>query len=155
LRSFTSFLLAGALIVMLFSGWVLYVAPGTGKGRRIGWDFWGMERPAWAAQHIVSSWVFVAACAGHILLNLRALRAYLIRRVGGRFRPQRLAELVLALALLAFMVLGTLWKIPPWSNLLSGSQHYTGAVSGEGHDEHEGPRPGRGPGPGYHGGRTD
>jgi hypothetical protein len=97
-----------------------------------------MDRPGWAAQHIVSSWVFVAACLGHLLLNLRALRAYVVRKVSGHFRPQRILELILALGLLGYMVLGTIWNLPPWSNLLSGSQHYSDAVGQEFLREHDG-----------------
>ena len=151
LRSLVSFLLSGSLIVMVLSGTVLYVAPGTGKGRLIGWSFWGMARPGWAAQHIVSSWVFAVAALMHLAVNVRTLKAYLARKVAGRVRPQRIMELLLALALLAYMVLGTLWKLPPWNTVLSGSQHYSDAVSGgkHGHGHNGRGQEGRG----YRGGR--
>lgn len=122
-RSFTSFLLTLVFVWLTFAGLVLYLGPAGGVARRTGWSFWGMGRDGWMAQHIASCSVFVLAAMAHVWLNRRALWASIHARA--RRGLNRRWEMLAAVALTAFLIAGTIWNIPPWNWVLSGSRHLT------------------------------
>ena len=120
-RSFISFVLTLNCCVMVFSGVVLYMSPPGGLARMTGWRFWGLGKDGWMAQHMTSCTVFLLAGLIHLYLNIRILWSYIHSRTARGIR--RKWELLASLALVGFMVIGTLWKLPPWNYILDGSRH--------------------------------
>ncbi len=153
-RSFISFLLTLAFLWMTVAGVVLYLGPPGGVARRTGWAFWGMGRDEWMAQHIACCGVFVVASLVHIWLNYRALWAYMHSQA--RRGLNRRWEMLAATALTAFLIAGTIWNLPPWNWVLSGSRHLTSYRGEARHIEQggQGKGSGDGTGHGYHGGRA-
>ena len=97
----------------------------------------------------------MAACAVfllfgllHLYLNIRPLWRYVYSKSAGGLR--RKWELLLAVALIAFLVVGTLFEVPPWNYLLTGSKHLRGyrAEAKRLHGREGRGQEGHGPGPG-------
>lgn len=122
-RSFITFLLTLVFVWLTVTGVVLYLGPPGGVARRTGWSFWGMGRDGWMAQHLASCAVFLAAALVHLWLNRRVLWAFI--HVRSRRGLNRRWEMLAATALTALLIAGTIWSLPPWSWVLSGSRHLT------------------------------
>ena len=120
-RSFITFVLTLSFCVMIVSGIVLYLSPPGGLARMTGWRFWGLEKDAWMAQHLSGGAVFLLAGLIHLYLNIRVLWGYIRSKTARGIR--RKWELLASGVLVGFMVIGTLWNLPPWSYILEGSQH--------------------------------
>ena len=120
-RSFISLTLTLSCCVTIVSGVVLYLAPPGGAARMIGWRCWGLGKDAWMAQHLSSCAVFLTTGLIHIYLNIRVLWSYIHSKSVRGIR--RKWELLASVVLVAFMVTGTLWDIPPWNYILKGSRH--------------------------------
>ena len=119
--SFIIFVLTLSFCVMIVSGVVLYLAPPGGVARGTGWQFCGLTKDAWMAQHLSSCTVFVLAGLIHLYLNLRILWGYIRSKAARGIR--RKWELLASLVLVGFMVTGTLYNLPPWNSISEGSQH--------------------------------
>ena len=120
-RSWTSFVLALSFVAMTLSGLMLYLGPPGGEARMTDWRHWGLGRDGWMAQHMTSCAVFVLFGVIHVCFNARVMWGYVRSRASRRFH--RKWELVLAVALAAFMVGGTVYELPPWNYVLKGSRH--------------------------------
>ena len=132
-RSFTSFVMAVMFLWVTFTGLVLYIGPPGGVARRTGWTYAGLGRDGWMAQHLTSCAVFLVAGLIHICLNRRALWAYIHTKA--RRGINRRWELLAAGALTALLIAGTIYDLPPWSWVLSGSRHlrsYRAEAAGQG-----------------------
>ena len=134
-RSFISFVLTLSFCVMVFSGVILYMSPPGGLARMTGWRFWGLGKDGWMAQHMTSCTIFLLAGLIHLYLNIRVLRGYIRSKTTGGIR--RKWELIASLVLVGFMVIGTLWELPPWNYILDGSRHLK-AYQREATSEHKG-----------------
>lgn len=135
-RSLTSLILALSFVVMTVSGVVLYLAPPGGQARAAGWQYLGLGRDGWMAQHITSCTVFLAASLVHLYLNIKPLWRYVYSRTIGGLHRKR--ELLAAIVLVGFMVVGTVYEVPPWSYLIEGSRHMRGYRGGAGHGDGRG-----------------
>jgi uncharacterized membrane protein YgcG len=119
-RAFTSVLIALSFVVLALTGAMLFVSP---PGRVANWTNWtllGLTKHQWIGLHVWFSATFLAVSIVHLLFNWRPLLGYfkdrLTRRVGFRL------EWVAALAVSAFVFIGTRQGWPPFSSLLSFSE---------------------------------
>ncbi|MCK4873867.1 MAG: DUF4405 domain-containing protein [Phycisphaerales bacterium] len=116
LRSFISFLIALSMLLISFSGIILYLTP---QGRIAHWTNWtmlGLDKDAWTAVHMNTCLLFVVGVSLHIYLNWRVLLSYIRRRVATGLH--RRWELALATAISAIVVIGTLLGVPPTSTII-------------------------------------
>ena len=120
-RSFITFVLTLCFCVMIVSGIVLYLSPSGGVARMTGWQFCGLTKDAWMAQHLSGCTIFVLAGLIHLYLNIRILWSYIHSKTARGVR--RKWELLASLVLVGFMVTGTLWNLPPWNCISEGSRH--------------------------------
>ena len=120
-RSFITFVLTLSSCVMIVSGIVLYLSPPGGVARMTGWQLWGLGKDGWMAQHLSSCTVFLLAGLIHLYLNIRVLWGYIRSKAARGIR--RKWELLASGVLVGFMVIGTLWNLPPWNYILEGSRH--------------------------------
>jgi hypothetical protein len=116
-RSFASLMLFLGFLVMLVSGVILYISP---RGRTANWSGWemiGLGKDDWASVHITAALVLIAVAGLHLFFNWSIFLHYLKSRRSNGFRIRReLAASIIATGLCFF---GTLWELPPFSNVLA------------------------------------
>ena len=111
LRRFSTLVLAGAFVVMLISGSVLFFGPHGQAAREPVWNFLGMTRIEWRAVHGALAGLFVLAGAVHVWLNRKPLFTYLKQRAGTHLVLS--PELILALiVVVAFILAAWMGWIP-------------------------------------------
>jgi len=116
LRGFTSLLLMGLLLVMGFSGAMLYASP---RGRVANWTDWallGLDKDQWEGLHLNAGVLFLAVAVLHLAINWRPFWGYIKKRAG--LGLNRKAELALATAITAGLVVGVLYQVPPFQNVV-------------------------------------
>jgi hypothetical protein len=116
-RVFTSFGLFLSFLMLLVSGVILYIFPGS-RGPGFFWEMGGLTKPAWQNQHIIFGFVFSLLSLGHLFfINWQAFISYLKTKTSqGMKRP---AELVTILVLSSFVGIGTYVGIQPFSGILA------------------------------------
>ncbi len=117
-RGFTSLLLSFSFIIAATSGIALYLSPATRASRTL----WGLSLGEWSLLHMNSCAVLLLVSVEHILYNWHALTGYIAAGAARSFKLWK--ELLLALAIAVFLVIGTIQRIPPWN--IAG--YYSGAV---------------------------
>ncbi len=123
-RGFTSLLMTFSFIIAAGSGVAMYLAPAT----RPDGTLWGLSLGDWSLLHMNSCAVLLLVSVEHILFNWHTLAGYFVSRTKRTFMLWK--ELLLALTIVAFLVVGTIQRTPPWNvaNYYSGSVRYTRAA---------------------------
>ena len=124
LRRFSTLVLAGAFLVMLVSGTVLFFGPHGPAARAVDWSWLGMTRVEWRAVHGAVAGLFILAGTVHVWLNRKPLFTYLKQRAGAHSVLS--AEMALALVLLAAFVLAA------WMGWIPIGMHEGGGGGGGG-----------------------
>ncbi len=115
-RIFTSFGLFLSFLMLLFSGVILYIFPGS-RGSGIVWEMVGMTKPAWQNQHIIFGFAFSLLSLCHLFfINWKAFFSYLKSKTKEGLQSPR--ELVVILILSLCFGFGTYFKIQPFSGIL-------------------------------------
>jgi hypothetical protein len=110
LRKTTSLTTLLSFILLLFTSFILYVAPQGKVAYWANWKLLGIGKEPWAALHTNLGILFVVAGIIHTILNVKAITAYLkkaqkIKIFTGDFN--------LALAITLFVTLVTFFELPP------------------------------------------
>jgi hypothetical protein len=116
IRKSVSLTLALSFTVMTVTGLILYIVP---KGKVAYWSDWmllGLGKEEWAALHITSMVLLIAAGVWHIYYNWSSLVNYLRDRVKNVTFTK--AEFLAALALNLFFVIGTLYPVQPLKSII-------------------------------------
>jgi hypothetical protein len=116
LKKAVSLTLALSFIVMSYTGVLLFFTP---KGKIAYWTDWtllGLGKTQYTDLHITSMFLFLAAGIWHIYYNWKPLVSYLKTRA--RHLSVFKKEFLLAFALNALFVGGTLAHIPPMQNIV-------------------------------------
>ncbi len=117
LRVWISFSLLGAFLGAALAGVALYLRPEGSLATWSGWRFLGLDKRSWESVHTLFVVLLMALAAVHIVLNRKALVAYLKARTA---RPRRAwAELGAAFLLLAACLAAALFHWPPARELMS------------------------------------
>jgi hypothetical protein len=115
-QSFISIALLFAFILMLVSGIVLYIAPEGSLSRWIGWDILNLTKKQWEHQHTIFSYLFILFSVLHIFkINWGLLISYF------QFDKKRftyLREIIIALVIVLFVFIGTLFNWKPFSSVI-------------------------------------
>ena len=122
LRRLTSFLVALAFMVLLYSGVALFVAPSGRVARDIGWVWSGLGKEPWGSLHVVFAALFVAFGVVHLVLNWRPFRSYLVDRASHHVRITK--ELVVSVVVVALLVAATLFSWPPAAQLEAATEYF-------------------------------
>ncbi|EAT58846.1 DUF4405 domain-containing protein [Chlorobium ferrooxidans] len=113
-RKFTSFGLFLSFLMILLSGVLLYIFPGSRAGV---WEMGGLSKQAWQQQHTVFGFAFSLFSLCHLfLINRKAFFSYLKTKTATGFR--RPTEMVMIALLLLFTGVGTLMGIQPFSGII-------------------------------------
>ena len=115
-KGFTSLLLTFSLLVIGFTGVMLYFTP---KGRVAHWTGWtmlGLDKDQWSAIHIVGGLLFLIVSGIHLYLNWGIFWSYLKKKAVAGIHLKW--ELVAAVLIVAVVVTGTLCEVPPLSSII-------------------------------------
>ena len=115
-RAMTSMMTTGGFLIMGVTGLMLFATPEGRLAYWVDWSLGGLTKEEWGAIHVTSSLLFLVAGFIHLWFNWRQFVGYLRRRLQQRvsIRPEAPA----AFALLAVLVAGTLWGVPPFTWVL-------------------------------------
>jgi hypothetical protein len=115
-KGFISLLLGTALVLLAFSGAVLYASP---RGRMVNWRGWtvlGLGKQDWQAIHMNLALLFLIVAGIHLYLNWRVFWCYL-KRQGGLALNLKL-EMLLAVLLVGAVLAGAIYRVPPFGTLV-------------------------------------
>jgi len=111
LRRFVSLFLLTGFTFLLATSVMLYIVPHGRVAYWSGWTMLGLSKTAWGNIHINLGLLLLIAAGLHLCYNWGAIKAYL------KNRSKRMAvftgEFILALALVAAIMTGTVLELPP------------------------------------------
>ncbi|MCL4846731.1 MAG: DUF4405 domain-containing protein [Acidobacteria bacterium] len=116
-RSFTSFIITLAFVVITVSGLVLYVAPAGRVANWSGWRLSALDKAQWQAVHTIFAWLFVGFGILHLIFNWRVLLAHLWSKAKAGLH--RRAEVVAAGVVTMLALVFTLAGWPPFSTIVA------------------------------------
>lgn len=120
-RGFVSLLTFGSFIVMTVNGIVLYFAPQGRIAYWVNWKFIGLTKEDWGNMHIISSLLFVVVGIIHLIYNWTPILNYLSKKISGGVKWRK--ELMVAVAISVFIVLGPVYKVPPLNYVIDLSSY--------------------------------
>jgi hypothetical protein len=116
-RIFISFGLFFSFLMLLVSGVILYIFPGSRGSGFIG-EMGGLTKPVWQNQHIIFGFAFSLLSLAHLFfINWHAFLSYLKTKT--RQGMKRPAELVTIAVLSSFIGIGTYVGMQPFSGILA------------------------------------
>lgn len=115
-RALTSMLTTGGFLVMAITGLMLFITPEGRLAYWVDWSVLGLSKSQWGDIHVTSSLIFILFGFIHLWYNWRQFVSYLRRRLEAGVRVR--SEGPIALALMAVLVVGTLYSVPPFTYVL-------------------------------------
>ena len=116
-RAFISFGLSYVMLVLLVSGFILYVSPPGRYAHWVNWSLWGMTKEEWQAIHTVFSLSFIVLSVFHLFsANWRAFIYYFRSKRGKGFNKK--FEFLFSTLLVVFLFFGTFFSLPPFENVM-------------------------------------
>ncbi|MEA3490981.1 MAG: DUF4405 domain-containing protein [Campylobacterota bacterium] len=116
LKKITSLLMLWSLLMMVYTGIVLYIAPHGRVAYWTDWELFGWSKDQFAQIHTTFMVLFVIATILHIYYNWKPLTGYMKNRLKQFIFFTK--EMLVALLISLLFLLGTLYSIPPFSNFL-------------------------------------
>ncbi len=122
-RAFVSLYMTLSFLIMIVSGFILYLAP---AGRIAKWThiyILGLEKEEWQAIHTIFTFLFVIAGGFHLWYNWKPLLSYLRRKLQNSFalRKELYVSSLFTILLFAF----TLYNLPPFSTVMEWGEALT------------------------------
>lgn len=125
-RAFISFGLTYAIIIILLSGIMLYIAPPGRYARWVNWTLWGFTKEEWEAIHIIFSIGFVVLSVFHLLsVNWSAFVSYVKSKTTRGVHKK--SEFVFSTLLVLVLFFGTVFSIPPFKTVTDLSEQFKGS----------------------------
>jgi hypothetical protein len=120
LRKITSLTAMLAFTVMLLTSIILYIVPQGRVAYWADWHLWGLDKTQWGAIHINTGFLFLLSIALHTYYNWKSIVAYLKNKAKEIkvFTPNFNTALVVTLV----VIVGTLFRLPPFSTILGISE---------------------------------
>jgi hypothetical protein len=146
-KAFTSLLLTIVFLILAFSGVILFITP---RGRTANWTGWSilkLSKQQWQSMHYNIALLFLIIALLHLFLNWGVFWSYIkkICNLGWNMK----AEILLATALAAIILVGTIYRVPPFGTLQTYNNEIKDYWDNQAGEEPGGP--GRGPGAGMGG----
>ncbi|NDY58997.1 DUF4405 domain-containing protein [Desulfovibrio sulfodismutans] len=116
LRKTVSLLLTFSGVFVLLTSVVLYIEP---EGRVAYWADWkllGLDKPQWGDLHVTTGFLFLVALMLHVWLNWKPILSYMKNKA--RELTGINAANLTALAVTLYVVIGTLFALPPMQQVL-------------------------------------
>ncbi len=123
-RAFISFGLTYAIVIILLSGIMLYVAPPGRYAHWVNWTIWGFSKEGWQAIHTIFSFGFVILSIFHLLsVNWKTFVSYLKSKTSTGFNKKR--EFIVSTLVVLIFFFGTIFSIPPFKTVMNLGEHFT------------------------------
>jgi hypothetical protein len=122
MKKITSMTMLWSLIILILNSVVLYVVPEGRVSHWAVWQFLGLTKEDWSAQHTTVGFLFLFAGLLHIYYNWKPILAYM------KNKAQRVNVFTgassVGLALTIIFVVGTYFNVPPMSTIMDISEHF-------------------------------
>lgn len=123
-RAFISFGLAWAMLILLVSGFILYVSPPGRYAHWVNWTLWGLSKEEWQALHTVFSLGFIVLSVFHLFsANWKAFVYYFRSKKQNGFNKKK--EFVFSALLILIVFLGTFFSVPPFESVMVLGENLT------------------------------
>ncbi len=123
IRGFVSLVIAIMFVVLLFSGFVVYIAPKCWIANWIDWGVAGLGKHDWEAIHTVFALLFIVAIIAHIVYNWNTFISYIAMGIKKGVGLKR--EFLYALCLVVLVFIATWLAIPPFSWVVDFGERQT------------------------------
>ncbi|WP_320111332.1 DUF4405 domain-containing protein [Draconibacterium orientale] len=116
-RAFISFGLSWAILVLLVSGVILYVAPPGRYAHWVNWELAGLSKEGWQAIHTLFSLAFIVLSIFHLFsVNWKSFVSYLKSKTTKGFNKKK--ELIFSIVAVLVFFFGTVFSIPPFQTVM-------------------------------------
>lgn len=116
-RAFISFGLTWAIIVILISGIILYIAPPGRYAHWVNWKLAGFSKEGWQAIHTIFSLAFIVLSIFHLFsVNWQAFISYIKSKSVKGFNKKK--ELLFSIIATLVFFFGTVFSIPPFQSVM-------------------------------------
>ncbi|WP_297088973.1 DUF4405 domain-containing protein [uncultured Draconibacterium sp.] len=116
-RAFISFGLTWAMLLILVSGVILYVAPPGRYAHWVNWELAGFSKEGWQAIHTIFSLGFIVLSIFHLFsVNWKAFVSYIKSKSGKGFNKKK--ELALSVLMVLVFFFGTVFSVPPFKTIM-------------------------------------
>jgi len=123
-RAFISFGLFVSFFIIFITGVLLYLAPAGRVAHWVNWKIIGLDKNQWQALHTIFSYVFVILSVFHLFsINWKAFWSYVRSKTSEGLNRSR--ELYASIALMLFILFGTLWNVVPFSSVMDFGEYLT------------------------------
>ena len=123
-KAFISFGLAYLMLILLVSGFILYVSPPGRYAHWVTWKLWGMTKEEWQAVHTVFSLSFVILSVFHLFsANWKTFVYYIRTKAKSGFNKK--SEFLFATLLILIFFFGTFFSLPPFENVMTLGEELT------------------------------
>jgi hypothetical protein len=116
LKKITSLVMLWAMLIMTYTGIMLFIAP---PGRVANWSDWlilGVTKEQYGSIHITFMILFITATILHIYYNWKPMTSYMKNKAKEMIVFTK--EMIIATVVTFVFILGTLFEIPPFSSFL-------------------------------------
>jgi hypothetical protein len=123
-RAFISFGLAYIMLILLVSGFILYVSPPGRYAHWVNWTLWGFSKEDWQALHTIFSLSFIVLSFFHLFsVNWKAFVTYFrVKKQNGFYKKK---EFAFSTLLVLLLFIGTLFSLPPFVNVMNLGESLT------------------------------
>jgi hypothetical protein len=123
-KSFISFGLTYAFIILFLTGIILYIAPSGRVAHWVNWEFIGLQKENWQAVHTLFSLLFIILSVFHLFsINWKTFLTYFKARTKNGLNKKK--ELILSTLLVLVFLLGTLYAVPPFQTIMDWGERFT------------------------------
>ena len=118
LKKITSLVMLWSMIMMTYTGIVLYIAPHGRVAYWTNWELFGWSKDQFAEIHTTFMVLFIVTTLLHIYYNWKPLTSYMKNQAKAFVFFTK--EMVVALSIVLLFLIGTLYTIVPFSTFLDG-----------------------------------
>lgn len=116
-RAFISFGLTWAILVILVSGVILYVAPPGRYAHWVNWELAGFSKEGWQAIHTLFSLGFIMLSIFHLFsVNWKSFVSYIKSKSTKGFNKKK--ELLFSIIAILVFFFGTIFAVPPFQTVM-------------------------------------
>ena len=123
-RAFISFGLTYAMLILLVTGFILYVSPPGRYAHWVNWTLWGLTKEQWQGLHTLFSFSFIVLSIFHLFsANWKAFLSYFRSKRQKGFNKMK--EFAFSTLLILLVFFGTFFSIPPFENVMTLGENLT------------------------------
>jgi len=116
LKKITSLVMLWSMIIMTYTGIILYIAPHGRVANWTNWELFGWDKNQFAQIHTTFMALFIVATLLHIYYNFKPMVSYMKNKMKQFVFFTK--EMIVALAITLLFTAGTLLEIPPFSTFI-------------------------------------